>query len=254
MNIDYSRYRMTYDLHTHTTYSHGWVKAHGKGTMEENVIAAIEAGLDGVAISDHGPGHIFYGIRKRDLPEMRQEIDRLRQVYPQINIYLSVEANVMEGPNHLDVPTKEFKKYDFVIAGYHYGVFNGHCLGNFMNDKHISTGAMRGRLLDMNTEMAVGAVYENDIKILTHPGDKGPFDIHEIAKACARKNTLMEISTWHSHLTVEEIKTAMKEDVSFIISSDAHSPERVGSFEGGLARAIEAGLDLDRIVNIEVIR
>lgn len=61
----------------------------------------------------------------------------------------------------------------------------------------------------------------------------------------------MEISTWHSHLTVEEIRTAMKEDVKFVISSDAHTPDRVGSFEGGLARAFEAGLPLERIVNIE---
>ena len=251
MEIDFSNYRMTYDLHTHTLYSHGFIKPHGKGTIEENVQAAAAAGLKGIAISDHGPGHLFYGIKKSSLPEMRAEIDRLKPLYPQIDIYLSVEANILESENHLDVNPREFRKYDFVIAGYHYGVLHGHCIGNFMYGKGISTRAAGKRLLDMNTEMMVGAVYENDLKILTHPGDKGPFDIHEVAKACAKKNTLMEISTWHSHLTVEEIKIAMKEDVMFIISSDAHSPERVGSFEGGLSRAVEAGLDLDRIVNIE---
>ena len=50
---------------------------------------------------------------------------------------------------------------------------------------------------------------------------------------------------------MEEIKIAAEvEDVKFIISSDAHSPQRIGDFEGGLARAIEAGLDIKRIVNI----
>ena len=29
------------------------------------------------------------------------------------------------------------------------------------------------------------ALYENEIDVLTHPGDKGPFDIEDIAKACA---------------------------------------------------------------------
>ncbi len=251
MEIDFNRYKMTYDLHTHTIYSHGFIKPHGKGTIEENVQAAVNAGLRGIAISDHGPGHKFYGVRKNKLPEMREEIDRLKPIYPQIDIYLSVEANIMESENHLDVVPREFRKYDFVIAGYHYGVLHGHCTGNFMYGRGMSTRRGRERLLDINTEMMVGAVYENNLKILTHPGDKGPFDIHEVAKACARKNTLMEISTWHSHLTVDEIKTAMKEDVMFIISSDAHTPQRVGSFEGGLARAMEAGLDLDRIVNIE---
>lgn len=41
-----------------------------------------------------------------------------------------------------------------------------------------------------NTEMTVKAIYENEIKILTHPCDKGPFDIAEIAKACAERGTL----------------------------------------------------------------
>ena len=62
----------------------------------------------------------------------------------------------------------------------------------------------------------------------------------------------MEISTWHTHLTTEEIRTAMKvPEVRFVISSDAHTPERVGSYQGGILRALEAGLDPARIVNIE---
>ena len=46
---------------------------------------------------------------------------------------------------------------------------------------------------------------------------------------------------------------AAKYDVQFVIGSDAHHhvPEKVGSFEGPLARALEAGLDPARIVNIE---
>ena len=39
--------------------------------------------------------------------------------------------------------------------------------------------------------------------------------------------------------------------VNFIISSDAHTPDRVGDFKAGIERAEEAGLDLSRIVNIE---
>ena len=38
------------DYHTHTTYSHG------KGRVEDNVKAAIAAGLREIAITDHGPG------------------------------------------------------------------------------------------------------------------------------------------------------------------------------------------------------
>ncbi len=51
---------------------------------------------------------------------------------------------------------------------------------------------------------------------------------------------------------MDEIKIAAKFDVSFIIGSDAHVPEKVGSFEGPLRRALEAGLDPARIVNISL--
>ena len=52
---------LTKDLHTHTLYSHG------KGTPEENVLAAISCGLKTVAVSEHGPGHMFFGVRGRKL-------------------------------------------------------------------------------------------------------------------------------------------------------------------------------------------
>jgi hypothetical protein len=75
-------------------------------------------------------------------------------------------------------------------------------------------------------------------------------DMRPIAEACADTDTLMEISTWHDHLTVEELKIAAQTDAQFIINSDAHHPKRIGDFEGGLERAFEAGIDLSRIVNL----
>ena len=53
----------------------------------------------------------------------------------------------------------------------------------------------------------------------------------------------MEINPWHGHLTVDELVFCSKYDVKFVISSDAHKPENVGSFERGLDMAFEAGLD-----------
>ena len=99
--------------------------------------------------------------------------------------------------------------------------------------------------------MVIDCLRQNDISILTHPGDKGPFDIRAIAEVCVETDTLMEINTWHGHMTEEEIRIAAEvEGVQFIISSDAHTPDRVGDFKDGVERAIRAGLDLNRIVNI----
>ena len=240
------QYKMTFDYHTHTTFSHG------KGSIEDNVKEAVAKGLKAIAISDHGPGHLTYGVKRKDFAVMRREIERLRPLYPELDIYLSVEANIVSIGNHLDVTEEEKSWFDFLIGGYHYGIPKGYCVGNWLDAHGLAPSSVGTSLLVKNTDMTIKALYENDLKILTHPGDKGRFDIKAIAEACADTNTLMEISTWHDHLTVEEIKLAAKADVQFIVSSDAHSSRRVGSFEGGVQRALEAGLDIERIVNIEV--
>lgn len=238
----YKAYRMVFDYHTHTTFSHG------KGSIEDNVKAAAEAGLSAIAITDHGSGHLTYGVKRSAIPAMREEVDRLKPLYPQVEIYLGVEANIVSVGNYLDVREEELPYFDFILGGYHYGIPRGYCVRNWLYAHGFAQGG-RG-LLVKNTDMAVKALYENDLKILTHPGDKGPFDLDELAKACRDTDTLMEISTWHAHMTVEEIKIAAKYDVNFVISSDAHTPDRVGSFAGGIDRALAAGLDLSRIVNI----
>ena len=242
-------YVMTYDLHTHTTYSYG------TGSVEDNVKVAVEKGLEYVAISDHGPGHLFYGVKRADYPAFKKDIAEMAEKYPQINVKASVEANILHaqpGTDHangLDVKPEEFEKFDFIIAGFHFGCFNCSSVKNWLWSHGFKAG--EESLRKSNTKMITDALRMNDIAILAHPGDKGPFDIPEIARVCAETGTLIEINGRHGHLTTEEIKEAMKvEGLNFIISSDAHTPDAVGSYKAALQRAIDAGLDISRIVNI----
>lgn len=252
------RYRMIYDIHTHTTFSHG------KGSIEDNVKIALEKGLSMIGISDHGPGHLAYGVKRKNLPVMRAEIDRLRPLYPTIEIQLGVEANIINPSGKLDITKEEEKLLDYVLAGYHFGTMGERPflaalthIGNFFktyvfkDQSENGAGGKESRQKRINTELVIKAIHENRIKVLTHPGDKGPFDLLAIARACEEANTLMEISTWHDAPTAEELKALAKTDVSFIVSSDAHAPERVGTFAPGLKRAMEAGIDPGRIVNLE---
>ncbi len=237
-------YELAWDWHTHTTFSHG------KGSIEDNVREAIRKGLSSIAISDHGPGHLTYGVKRENIPVMRAEVDRLQALYPEIKIYLSVEANIVEKPPYTDVTAEDLRYLDFLIAGYHYGITHGHCVGNWLDAHGAMPEVFGKRLLVKNTDMTLKCIYENDLRILTHPGDKGRFDIAAIAKACAERKVLMEINMKHPKLDVEGIRIAAREDVQFIISSDAHVVQNVGIYEGGLSRALEAGLDPARIVNI----
>lgn len=237
-------YTVTADYHTHTVHSHG------KGTIRENVLAAREKGLKEIAISDHGPGHLEHGIKRHDIQNMRNIVDELNDEFEDIKVYLSVEANIVDNENGLDVMPEEFDKFDFVIAGYHYGMDNAYCAENW---RDFYKGYNSRAVMMRNTEMALKAIYENNLKILTHPGDKANFDMRELAKACAETDTMMEISTQHATLSVAQIKVCADYDVKFVISSDAHEPVRVGEYRSGLIRALEAELDTERIVNISKI-
>jgi putative hydrolase len=101
-----------------------------------------------------------------------------------------------------------------------------------------------------NTEMTERALYTNDIKMLTHPGDKGPVDIFAVARACAETHTLFEINARHKTLTAADLRTAARADVKFAVSSDAHSPKRVGEAAHAIELILEAGLDPERVVNL----
>ena len=247
---DMTRYRMIYDIHTHTTFSHG------KGSIEDNVKAATAKGLSAVGIADHGPGHMLYGIGKNVLPVMRKEIQRLQPLYPSIKILLGVEANIINISGKLDITDEEVSDLDYILAGYHYGILGErpafalkmHML-NLMAGKRAKQG--KSGLKKTNTGLVIKALHENRIKVLTHPGDKGPFDLIAIAKACEETGTMMEISTWHEAPTMAELKKIVSSGVRFIISSDAHSPQRVGTFAPGFIRALEAGVDPARIDNLE---
>lgn len=242
-----SQYRMIYDHHTHTTFSHG------KGSIEDNVKVAVEKGLKSIAITDHGPGHLTYGIDRNKIGEMRKEIERLKLVYPQIEILLGVEANTIRVAPYIDLNEEDKIDLDILLAGYHFGILKAGMVPNYINSHTGLMGGTSSSLMVQNTAMILNALYNNDIAILTHPGDKGPFDIEDIAKACADTGTKIEINAKHKHLTVDEIKIAAKYDVEFVIGSDAHISSKVGCFEEPFRRALEAGLDPERIVNIEKI-
>lgn len=251
--------RMIYDIHTHTTFSHG------TGSIEDNVKAAIAKGLREIGIADHGPGHLTYGVKHKNFPVMREEIDRLQPLYPEIRISLGVEANIINPSGTLDLWAEEWAYFDYILAGYHYGIFGEapvkalrthavNLVANYIKGRKTEWGSPasgdKGQR-KINTELVIKALHENKIKVLTHPGDKGRFDLLPIARACAETGTLMEISTWHEAPMNEELKHLAKEEVHFIISSDAHSPDRVGTFLPGLERALAAGIDPARIVNLE---
>lgn len=242
------KYKLLYDYHTHTVYSRVGPYLHGKGRIIDNAKAASRAGLEELAITDHGPTD-FYGLSLSRIPKMKEDIAKAKKKFPLLKVWLGVEADIVDTPNGLDVSPEDFGKFDFVNAGYHY-VPNCHMIANWISFHMPLPKIITNRLRRQNTERIVRALKSNDIKILTHPGDKAFIDEHAVAKACEETGTLVEINARHKHPDADDLRIYKNYDVRFIIDSDAHKPKFVGRYAESLALAIEAGIDLSRIVNI----
>lgn len=232
------------DYHTHTIYSHG------KGTIEDNVKVAISKGIETIGISDHGYGHLTYGIKRDDILKMREEIDNLNEKYKnKINILLGVECNILDNKGNIDFDEKLDKVFDYIMAGYHFGSRPTSLKGLLNHADNYILKSKRGK--DYNTQAVINAMKNNNIFVITHPGDKGDVYIEEVAKIAKLTDTRLEINSSHKYLNSTQLKEIEHIGNTFIVGSDAHIPKNVGNFNLALNTIKEANIDVSLIENIK---
>ena len=232
------------DYHTHTKYSHG------KGTIEENVLEAISKGIKTIGISDHGYKHLTYGIKLNDIYKMREEIDKLNEKYSNIKVLLGMECNILDNHGNIDINDKIIENCDYIMAGYHFAStptslksMLNHC-NNYMIKNEKSK--------EYNTKALINAMRNNDIFIITHPGDKGDVYIEEIAKVAKDTDTRLEINSSHGFFNSNQLVEIKNIGNKFIIGSDAHIPQNVGNFDLAMKIIKEARLDTSLVENIKL--
>jgi putative hydrolase len=233
------------DYHTHTVYSHG------KGTIEENVLEAINKGLKRVGISDHGYKHMGFGIKYKDIKKMRDEIDELNEKYKDIEILMGIEANILDDEGNIDVDDNIRQHLDYIMAGYHFGSTPTKLIKGSINHLINFTGLLKKSAIEYNTKAVINAMNKNDIFIITHPGAKASVDLLEIAKVAKKTNTALEVNSKHGHLTVDELKLLKNSGIKFALGSDAHDSKDVGNFISGIKRIKQAGIDISSVINID---
>lgn len=114
---------MKYNYHTHTERCH-----HARGTEEEFVLTAIEAGFDEIGFADHSPwpfenfvSHIR--MTADELEGYCNEIKRLKEKYKdKISIKLGLECEYF--PKYIPWLKDKIKEHgiDFIILGHHFCV------------------------------------------------------------------------------------------------------------------------------------
>ena len=238
------------DYHTHTKYSR---HNHGKGTILENASVAQNKGLKQIAITDHGFNHMFYGVRRKDIPAVKEEILNAKEVTG-VDILLGVEANLISSDGDVDVVEQDFEFLDILLMGHHRMVKMTNrkdSIDMMIANWFGSPYAPSKERLNRNTTAFLKALDKYPIDVITHLNYGCPTDTLAVARMAKEKGTLIELNGKRINFTDQELEIMASEGVKFIVDSDAHSPERVGECNNGINTIFRLGLPLSQVVNID---
>ncbi|GFO53595.1 phosphatase [Geomonas sp. Red276] len=223
------------DLHTHTIAS-----GHAYSTVNELATAASQAGLQALAITDHGPSmpggpHRYHFSALRFIPRTIAGVRILR----------GIEANVLDDQGTLDLEQPVLEELDFVLAGLHENC--GYC----------------GKDRDRNTGTLLKVMANPRVRCISHPGNPVyPLHYEVIAKAALETGTALEINNSSLGLSrkgscencLEIARLCAAIGAPIMIGSDAHIAQAVGIFDDALALAQSAGIREEQVINADYPR
>ena len=236
------------DYHTHTTYSR---HNHGKGTVFENASVAADKGLKQIAITDHGFNHEFFGIKRKNIPQLQEDILNAKEITG-VDILLGVEANLISLNGEVDVHEEDYDFLDILLMGYHKCVHTPS-----MKDKALLCWANNFAMkpskerVNRNTTALLKALDKYPIDVITHLNYGFQTDTMAIAKMAKQKGVYVELNGKRINFTDEEIDIMTAEGVKFIVNSDAHRPDRVGEVNNGMNLIYRHNIPLSQVANID---
>lgn len=238
------------DYHTHTLYSR---HKHGKGTVLENASVAADKGLKQIAITDHGFNHEFFGIKRKNIPQLQEDILNAKEITG-VDILLGVESNMISLDGDIDVKEEDYEFLDILLMGYHQLVYTETlkdkmllCWANIFG-KNFRPSKER---INRNTTAFLKTLDKYPIDIITHLNFGFQTDTMAVAKMAKQKGVYIELNGKRATFTEEEIKMMTAEGVKFIVNSDAHRPELVGEVNNGMNLVYKYDIPLSQVVNVD---
>lgn len=231
------------DYHTHTTWSDG------KGSIKQNLRFAELAGLQQLAITEHGLRNPSYN--KKKLLAEYEEVNSLHST-SKVELLFGIEADILNENGEIDVDQESIEMLDLLIVGFH--MFS--LPDNFRDYRRfyipsILKAVTKSNVVfkERNTDALVSCITNHPVDMLSHPNHRLFADMREVAKACYACGTLVELNIKHLNSIIDVIDDFAQENVEFIVNSDAHRPQEVGDFEKAEAIIRKYGLE-DRVVNL----
>lgn len=228
---------ITGDYHTHSRYSKF---RHGKHTIPEMVRFAEELGLEGYAVTDHGPKHALFGIKRKNIDKAKAEIEDLKKT-AKLNLYFGIEANLMKKDGSIDLTDEEISKLDILIVGYHRG-----CKNDF-----VSAFRNKEKQKQINTEAYLNLLDKHKVDIISHLNEYIKVDVFKVASKAKEVGTIIELNNKHIRFSDEEAKALIDSGVNFILSSDAHKKQNIARLNNVLEFVEKYNIPYERIVNVD---
>lgn len=219
-------YSIIVDLHTHTVASN-----HAVDTIRTLCEYACRCGLEGIAITDHGPGMpdgskaTYFMVLHR----MTRAIDL------PIRIIHGAEDDIrsLKGDLHLSQEVRD--RLDLVIVGLHPHTWIAD------KSKTARTGAL------------VNTVTRGLVDIVAHPVSTYiDVEVTPVVEAAKASRVALELNTSKLHdraAILGYLEECATHEAPIVVNSDAHVAEEVGGFEGGVEILREIGFPASLVLN-----
>jgi DNA polymerase (family 10) len=227
------------ELHCHTTESDG------SGSALDMARAAIDLGLEYLAITDHSPNlPITNGLSPTRLKAQGEQLRRLEDELGALHLLAGVEVDIL-ADGSLDHSAAVLGRLDWVVASVH---------------DHLDQDA------EGMTLRVIRAIESGVVDCIGHPTgrrlghrESSSIDLERVLEAARRVGVAVEINGHPGRMDLDEVgaRQARELGVMVCIDTDAHSPAHLARREYGLAMARRAWLEPADVLNcssVEVVR
>jgi DNA polymerase (family 10) len=217
------------DLHCHTTASDG------TASIEEMALAALDAGYEYLAITDHSAS-MGFGADVSPL-QLERQIYQVRSAdVPGIKLLIGSEVNVLPDGS-LDYSDELLAQLDWVVASVH-------------TSFQMKQDRMTARIVRAIEHPYVDCIgHLSGRKIEERPPYE--FDFDAIMDACNRTGTMLEINSNPGRRDLNELhaRAAAAAGIPIVINCDAHRTSGFAVARYGVATARRAWLTPSQIAN-----
>ena len=219
------------DLHCHTRASDG------HADMETMAIAAREAGLEYLAITDHSRHlSVAHGLDEKRLLQQIEEIDRLNERLHGITLLKGIEVDILEDGS-LDLPDSVLAQLDLVVGAVH---------------DHFGLSEKK------QTARILRAMEQKYFTIFAHPSGRlllkreaYAVDMPRVVEAARERGCFLELNAQPLRLDLKDThcRLARERGVLLSINSDSHGPGGFGNLVCGINQARRGWLEKDDVLN-----